>query len=111
MPYITSTQVLSGCLMWVCELCMSLLIIFSSLSLTLTLPLCCQLLTSCGETVDQLGGFTDRGEDGRVTEGVLFRGTHSAALEAVNIRKSWRQRGNKGEKNREDKDFALTPRP
>lgn len=29
----------------------------------------------------------------------------------MNKSESWRQRGNKGEKNREDKDFALTPRP
>lgn len=27
----------------------------------------------------------------------------------MNKSESWRQRGNKGEKNREDKDFALTP--
>lgn len=64
-----------------------------------------------GSRLIDWGGFTDTGEDGRVTEGVLFRGTHNLALEAVNKCKSWRQRGNEGEKNREDKDFALTPRP
>lgn len=72
-------------------------------------PLWWQLLTSCGKI--DLGVSQTGVEDGRVTEGVLFRGTHSSALEAVNKCKSWRQRGNKGEGNREDKDYALSPRP
>lgn len=70
------------------ELCMSLTIDFS-----VRRPWCCprRSLPVGGEDLIDRGVFLLTGEeDGRVTEGVLFRGTHSLALEAVNKCKSWR---------------------
>lgn len=108
MPYITSAQVLSaGWLsdvgLWIMPEFANHLICNLSVMSTLMLPPCCQILTSRGKKIDQFGVFTDRGQDRRLTEGVLFRGTHNLALEAVNKCKSWSQRGNKGEKNRGDR--------
>lgn len=111
LPYITSAQVLSA--VWLFDV--SVWTVHESadhlISLsTLTLPSAGSCSLPVGRRlINWGGGFTGRGEDGRVTEGVLFRGTHNLALEAVNKCKSWRNRGNQGEKKRED--FTLAPRP
>jgi len=65
-------------------------------------------LTSCGRKIDRLGDFTESGEDVRATKGVLLE-EHTARLQRLRINTSWRPRGNKGEKNTEDKELSLSP--